>query len=165
MVISMSGRLAISLVLAAMLAPAAFSQNASNPTGSKPAEKAVIKPGIDTSMGRHPYGYHLKRILIKINARPPQQEKIGAIVESHRPKLEPLREEYRQKSEEFLTLICTGKPAEVVMSRQNELNQLHNEIINEYCLMRLEIRRLLDANQWELFQDYSRQQGWTAGSK
>lgn len=160
-------RLAVSLGLMLVLGcPLAYAQNTQNaPAAAKPSDKGVIKPGIDTSVGRQPYGYHLKRILIKINATPPQQEKIGAIVESHRPKLEPLREEYRQKSEEFLTLICTGKPAEVVMTRQNQLNQLHNEIISEYCVMRLEIRRLLQPNQWELFQDYSRQQGWTTGTK
>lgn len=155
----------ISIFIAATVLLLSLTVYAQNPKKTGDAVAAPVKPGIDTSMTRHPYGFHLQQILVRINATPPQQQQIAAVVEAHRPKIEPLREEYRQKSEEFITLICTGKPAEIVMSRQTQLNQIHNEITNEYCLMRIEIRRLLQPEQWGLFQDYSRQQGWTTGNK
>jgi Spy/CpxP family protein refolding chaperone len=150
-------RTAISAITMALLAGApVIGQNANKPAKESIAPKATVDSGIS----RQPYGFHFQQIMLRISATPPQRQQIEAIVEAHRPKIAPLREEYRQKSDEFLSLICTGKPAEQVMSSQIQLNQLHNAITNEYYLMRLEIRRLLQPNQWEVFQAYIREQGW-----
>jgi len=151
-------RTAISFIAITLLAGMpACAQNAGKSTSSAPSA-AKVTP--DAAIGRQPYGFHFQQIMVRISATPPQRQQIEAIVEAHRPKIVPLKEEYRQKSEEFLSLICTGKSAEQVMSSQIQLNQLHNAITNEYYLMRLEIRRLLQPNQWEVFQTYVREQGW-----
>src|SRR5256885_864809 len=63
----------------------------------------------DKTMSR-PYGSHLEPILQKINATTDQRQKITTIVQNFRPKIEPLRQEYRVKSQQFLQLIVTGQP-------------------------------------------------------
>jgi len=108
-----------------------------------------------------PHGSHLEPILVKIHANPEQRTKITIIVTNYRPKIEPLRQEYRQKSQEFLDYIITGQPAEKVISRQSELNHLYGAIVTQYSMMRLEIRKVLSPEQSKLYDDYRRQQGWT----
>ncbi len=107
-----------------------------------------------------PHGSHLEPVLQKIRANPNQRTQITVIVASYRPKIEPLRQEYRQKSQEFIDYIVTGQPAEKVMARQDELNQLYGAIVTHYSMMRLEIRKLLSPDQSKLYDDYRRQQGW-----
>lgn len=109
-----------------------------------------------------PYGYHLQPILATIGASDDQKKRITVIVEHYRPKLEPMRVEYRQKSREFIDFIITGKPAEVIMARQVELNNLYGVINTQYSLMRLEIRRLLSPQQCVKYEEYRRTQGWQA---
>ncbi len=107
-----------------------------------------------------PYGSHLQPILATIGASDEQKKRITVIVEHYRPKLEPMRVEYRQKSKEFIDFIITGKPAEVIMARQVELNNLYGVINTQYSLMRLEIRRLLSPQQCVKYEEYRRTQGW-----
>src|SRR5438067_289728 len=68
-----------------------------------------------------PYGQHLEPILEKIHANPDQRQKISAVVASYKGKIQPLREEYREKSQQFVKFLITGQPAETVMARQGEL--------------------------------------------
>lgn len=132
------------------------------PDKSKDISKDAGKQPIDTSIGQHQYGYHLRFILQAIQATPIQSEEISSIVEACRPRIEPMRKEYREKSDEFLSFIISGKPDDVVMSRQSELNQIHNSIVGEYVVMQLKIRRLLSPAQWEQMQKYDQQQGWSS---
>ncbi len=108
-----------------------------------------------------PYGSHLEPMLEKIGATADQRKQVTFIVDNYKPKIEPLRVEYRQKSQEFLEFIIHGQPAEVIMARQGELNHLHGDISTEYSLMRLEIRRLLTPDQCRRLEEYRTQQGWT----
>jgi hypothetical protein len=107
-----------------------------------------------------PYGSHLEPILQKIGASQDQRKRISAIVQSYRPKIEPLRVEYRAKSKEFIEYIIEGKPAELIMARQGELNNIYGVITTDYSLMRLEIRRSLTPQQCKEFEEYRAQQGW-----
>jgi Spy/CpxP family protein refolding chaperone len=109
-----------------------------------------------------PYGAHLEPILVKINASADQRQKIGAIVASYRPKIDPLRQEYKEKSNQFVNGLITGQPAEAVMAKQGELNKLYAVIVSQYSLMQLEIRKSLTPDQTRLFEEYKRQQGWTS---
>lgn len=109
-----------------------------------------------------PHGSHLEPILARIGANPEQRKSITTIVMSYKPRLDPLKQEYRQKSNEFLDYIVTGKPADVVMARQGELNNLYSVIIMEYSRMRLEIRKQLTPDQCKKFEEYRRQQGWSS---
>lgn len=120
--------------------------NAASSTVAKPFEK--------------PYGSHLQPILENISATDVQRQKITLIVQTYRPRIEPLRQEYKQKSKEFIEFLCSGKPAEAIMARQGELNGLYGVIITEYGMMRLEIRKLLTPEQCVRFEDYRRRQGW-----
>lgn len=107
-----------------------------------------------------PYGYHLRPILQAIGASEEQSKRITEIVHNYRPKIEPLRIEYRKKSKEFLDFIIQGKSAELIMARQGELNNLYGVIITQYSLMRLEIRRMLTPQQCVAFENYRAKQGW-----
>ena len=109
-----------------------------------------------------PYGSHLQPILMVIKATPEQRVKISGIVESYKPKIEPLRQEYRVKSGEFLDLLMKGGPAEVIMARQGDLNKVYSLIIVHYASMQLEIRKQLTPQQTVLFEQYRRQEGWTS---
>lgn len=111
-----------------------------------------------------PYGYHLEPILKKLQATPDQRKKITDIVMSYKPKLEPLRQKYKQDSQEFLQWIISGMPAEQVMARQGELNSLYGTIVTQYSMMRIEIRRNLTPEQCKLFEEYRQKQGWTSSS-
>lgn len=107
-----------------------------------------------------PYGSHLQPILDKIKANPSQKTKISQVVESYRTKIQPLRDEYKQKRQDFLISMTSGSAAETIMTRQVELSHLSSEISSRYTLMRLEIRRLLAPEQILLFEEYAREHGW-----
>jgi Spy/CpxP family protein refolding chaperone len=111
------------------------------------------------------YGSHLEPILKKINATADQRQKISAIVSNYKPKIEPLRQEYRQKSQQFLNFVVTGQSAVTIMERQNELNKLYSTIITNYSMMQLEIRKTLTPEQTRAFEQYKRQQGWNSASR
>gem|GEM_PF-2858273 len=127
---------------------AVLSQSITKP--SPPADKQFAQP----------YGSHLQPILERIQASPEQRRKISEIVSNYRPKIDPLRQEYREKSKEFIEFIIEGKPAEVIMARQGELNNLYGVIVTEYSMMSLEIRRNLSPAQCRQFEQYRKQQGW-----
>lgn len=109
---------------------------------------------------KEPHGSHLEPILRKINASPEQRVRITTIVTSFKPKIEPLRQEYRLKSQEFINCLVTGEPAEAVMARMGELNHLYGSIVTQYSLMRLEIRKVLTPDQRKAYEEYRHQQGW-----
>jgi len=124
-----------------------------------PADPSQVSAAADKL--KQPHGSHLEPILRKIHANADQRCKITVIVTNYRPKIEPLRQEYRQKSQEFIDYIITGQPAEKVISRQSELNHLYGAIVTQYSMMRLEIRKVLTPEQSRLYEEYRRQQGWT----
>jgi hypothetical protein len=125
------------------------------PTGS--VFPVSNRGGLDVNK---PYGSHLKPILDSIKASTDQRTKISQIVESYRNRIQPLREEYKQKQQEFLTSMTSGGAAETIMTKQVELSHLSSEITSRYTLMRLEIRRQLSPQQILQFEAYARQQGW-----
>lgn len=114
--------------------------------------------GSDTSHA--PYGSHLQPILETVHATPEQRKKITEIVLQFRPTIEPVMIKYREKRNQFLHSIVTGSPAEDIMSKQAEVNELFDKICNDYCLMNLKVRRQLTAHQCDLLQQYRRKQGW-----
>lgn len=139
-----------------MSAPApALSQQTPAPPAVKPADVLSTAEKF-----REPHGSHLEPILRKINASPEQRVRITTIVTSFKPKIEPLRQEYRLKSQEFINCLVTGEPAEAVMARMGELNQLYGSIVTQYSLMRLEIRKVLTPDQRKAYEEYRHQQGW-----
>ena len=135
-----------------------------NPTPVKSAGAAGDAGVVATNAGQfgQRYGSHLEPILVKISATPEQRKTITGILTTYKPKVEPLRQEYRVKSQEFLDYIVQGKPADVVMSRQGELNHIYSAIITQYSMMRIEIRKQLTDQQCVQFEEYRRKQGWTS---
>lgn len=129
-----------------------------DPQNAKPGSGSTATSG--SKKFDKPYGSHLEPILQRIGANPDLRKKITIIVQTYRPKIEPLRTEYKTKSAEFINYIVQGKPAEVIMARQGELNNLYGVIITEYGLMRMEIRRVLTPQQCKAFEEYRAQQGW-----
>jgi flagellar biosynthesis chaperone FliJ len=113
--------------------------------------------GLDVSK---PYGSHLKPILDRIKASDEQRTKISQIVESYRSRIQPLRDEYKQRRESFLASMTSGATAETIMTRQVELSHLSSEITSRYTLMRLEVRRQLTPQQILQFEAYARENGW-----
>ncbi|HEY9678598.1 MAG TPA: hypothetical protein V6C76_11345 [Drouetiella sp.] len=107
------------------------------------------------------YGSHLEPILKTIKASPDQRDKITALVNEFRPKIEPNIVKYREKRDQFLQSMVTGKASEDIMSRQEEMNQLSSQINSQYMVMNLKVRRLLNADQVEPYENYRRHQGWT----
>lgn len=107
-----------------------------------------------------PYGFHLQPILDKIKADDQQRKRISEIVASYKTKIQPLRDDYKVKRQEFLSSMFSGGAAETIMSRQMELSHLSSDITSKYCMMRLEIRRALSPQQILLYESYSREQGW-----
>lgn len=107
-----------------------------------------------------PYGSHLNPILTKIKATTDQRTKITQIVQSYRSRIQPLRDEYKIKRDEFIKYMVGGGAAEMIMSKQLELGHLSSDMSSKYTLMRLEIRRLLSPDQVVLFEQYAREHGW-----
>lgn len=107
-----------------------------------------------------PYGSHLAAILDSVNATPVQRTGITAVVESFRPRIDPLRQTYNQKRQEFLTGITTGLSSDQIMVKQTDLSQLYSDISCQYCRMSLEIRRQLRPEQIVQYEAYRMKQGW-----
>lgn len=107
-----------------------------------------------------PYGSHLTAILDTVNATPEQKTSITAVVEAFRPKIDPLRQTYNQKRQEFLTSITTGLSSDQIMVKQTDLSQLYSDISCQYCRMSLEIRRQLRPEQIVQYESYRMKQGW-----
>lgn len=161
----------VATVFTLLLAPAALSKPAdtafagngrglgSAPVLGVPGVFGASKTNLDFS---RPYGYHLQPILEKIKASPEQREKIIVVVQSYRAKIQPLRDEYKLKRQEFVAVMTSGAPAETIMAKQVELSHLASEITNRYTLMRLDMRRVMNPQQILLFEDYARQHGWNA---
>src|SRR5579883_333494 len=150
----------VSLCLAgsslALLGVAAFSEpeiskNASKQSMFNPSMAVHLSPQTCTSVlskrsnldVSKPYGYHLNPILERIKASNDQRLKISQIMQSYRFKIQPLRDTYMLKQQEFISSMVGGGSAEQIMSKQIELGHLSSEISSEYWMMRLEIRRLL----------------------
>jgi hypothetical protein len=144
-----------------LLAEEAFGgpQRGSTPSGGKSLPILGSSKSMDVST---PYGSHMKPIMDRIKASPDQRTKISSIVESYRSRIQPLRDEYKQKRQEFLTSMTSGGTAETIMTKQVELSHLSSEITSRYCLMRLEIRRQLSPQQILQFEAYARENGWNA---
>lgn len=133
--------------------PAAPEDEQSGPKKSKKVEHGLAM--------HHPYGYHLGPILDRIKANAEQRQKISVIVESFRSTIEPLRDQYRQKQQEFIQSMTSGATDEAIMESQVELAHLQSQISSNYTLMRLQVRRLLTPPQIEQFEAYRREHGWT----
>jgi Spy/CpxP family protein refolding chaperone len=116
-------------------------------------------PTLDVSK---PYGYHIEPILKKIKANDDQRLKIKNVVQSYRSKIQPLRDEYKIKRQEFITVMTGGGASETIMAKQMELSRLASEITSKYTLMRLEIRRVLSPPQILLLEEYAREHGWNS---
>ncbi|HEY9713718.1 MAG TPA: hypothetical protein V6C72_09620 [Chroococcales cyanobacterium] len=136
------------------------------PGHSQPATENVTLTTTTTTIvhasnsGNGHYGSHLVPILKAINATPDQKVKIKAIMEQFRPAIEPVMVSYHTKRDEFLQAIMTGKPAEDIMDKQCQMNELYDKITNEYCVMNLKVRKLLTAKQCDELQAYRKAQGW-----
>jgi Spy/CpxP family protein refolding chaperone len=127
--------------------------------GAKEAKPGAASATPPANFAKAAYGSHLQAILASIQATPDQRKKIVEIVKDFRPKIEPLRVQYRQKQSQFLDAMIKGS-AEDLMVRQEELNELYSQIINEYCAMHIKVRKLLNPQQCERYEDYRRGQGW-----
>lgn len=121
------------------------------PTNPLPKSNAFNKP----------YGYHLTPILNHIHANNDQRTKITSIVQSYRSKIEPLRVLYKQKSQDFLNSVTSGLSSDLILNKQLQLGQLYANITSQYCLMSLEVRRLLKPDQIVLYEEYKQHQGWS----
>lgn len=106
------------------------------------------------------YGSHLEPILKTINASPDQRDKITAVVNEFKPKIEPSIVKYREKRDQFLQSMITGKASEDIMSKQDEMNQLSSQITSQYMVMNLKVRKLLKPDQVEPYENYRKKQGW-----
>ena len=123
-------------------------------------------PGVKSANAfSKPYGYYLNPILVHIQANHDQQEKITAIVQSYRGRVQPLVEEYKQKNQEFLTNVAHGHAPEVIMDEQTHIGRLYSDITLVYCQMSLEVRKVLTPEQIVQYEEFKRQQGWTSNSK
>ncbi|CAN5474547.1 hypothetical protein BH10CYA1_BH10CYA1_50050 [soil metagenome] len=106
------------------------------------------------------YGSHLEPILKTINASPDQRDKISAVVNEFKPKIEPSIVKYHEKRDQFLQSMVSGKASEDIMSKQDEMNQLSSQINSQYMVMNLKVRKLLKPDQVEPYENYRKKQGW-----
>lgn len=111
------------------------------------------------------YGSHLEPILQAIRASSDQRKKITDMVEENRPKIEPLRQKYREKQKQFLAAMMSGSSAEDIMAKQEELSSLDGQIVNAYCVLNLKVRKVLTSDQIPLYEAYRMKQGWTSSVK
>jgi Spy/CpxP family protein refolding chaperone len=130
-------------------AKAAPADNSSTPAGANSSNKPYGQ-----------YGSHLDPILKTINASPDQRVKISAVVNEFKPKIEPSIVKYREKRDQFLQSMISGKASEDIMSKQDEMNQLSSQINSQYMVMNLKVRRLLTPDQVEPYENYRKKQGW-----
>lgn len=107
-----------------------------------------------------PYGYYVKPILEAVKANEDQRKKITQIVEELRPTIEPLRKKFKEKQSAFLSGMAKGSSAEDLLCAQRELGQIRGEINDQYLLMRLRVRKLLQPAQIAAYDDFLARQGW-----
>lgn len=112
-----------------------------------------------------PYGYYLNPLLDYIRSNDDQRVKITAIVQSYRGRLEPLRNQYRQKNQVFLNNVAKGQSSEQIMDEQTQLGRLYSEINLYYCQMGLEVRKVLNPDQIIRYEEFKRQQGWSSSKR
>lgn len=120
-------------------------------TKSLPANESINKP----------YGSHLGPILTHISANNEQRDKITAIVQNFRPRIEPLKNQCSELNRTYLNAVIRGAPSEAIMEQQSKLSQVNQQMCAQYCLMSLEIRRLLTPDQVRLYEEYRQRQGWS----
>ncbi|MBI2810696.1 MAG: hypothetical protein HYX67_07710 [Candidatus Melainabacteria bacterium] len=130
-------------------AKASPADNSSNPANASATNKPYSQ-----------YGSHLEPILKTINASPDQRDKISAVVNEFKPKIEPSIAKYREKRDQFLQSMISGKASEDIMSKQDEMNQLSSQINSQYMVMNLKVRKLLKPDQVEPYENYRKKQGW-----
>jgi Spy/CpxP family protein refolding chaperone len=106
------------------------------------------------------YGSHLEPILKTINASPDQRDKIVTVVNEFKPRIEPSLIKYKEKRDQFLQSMVSGKAAEDIMCKQDEMNQLSSQINSQYMVMNLKVRKLLKPDQVEPYENYRKKQGW-----
>lgn len=107
-----------------------------------------------------PYGFYVKPILEAVKANDDQRKKITQIVEELRPTIEPLRKKFKEKQAAFLSGMAKGSSAEDLLCAQRELGQIRSEINDQYLLMRLRVRKLLQPAQTYAYDDFLARQGW-----
>jgi hypothetical protein len=107
-----------------------------------------------------PYGYYLNPILEAVKANDDQRKKITQIVEELRPTIEPLRKKFKEKQSMFLSGMARGISSEDLLCAQSELGQIRGEINDQYLLMRLRVRKLLQPAQIVAYDDFLARQGW-----
>lgn len=129
-----------------------------------PVGAGESKPASNDGFER-PYGYYTPMILDAVKANEDQRKKITAIVEELRPTIEPLRKKFKEKQAVFLSGMGTGATAEDLLCAQRELGQIRGEINDQYLLMRLRVRKLLQPAQQELYDDFLAKQGWMRKTK
>lgn len=157
--------LLLSVLANLLLSPNSIAAPQNKPPSGTTSKGSVLPLTTSKSIDvTSPYGSHLKPILDRIKATDDQRGKITHVVDGYRSRIQPLREQYKQKQNEFLTAMTSGGTAETIMTKQVELSHLSSEISSRYCLMRLEIRRLLTPQQILQFEAYAREHGWNSGS-
>lgn len=151
------------------LSTSSIAQDGAN-KDSKDAASGEPAPGTGadgkpTAAFSKPYGYYLNPMLDHIQANPDQRTKISLVLQNYRGRLEPLRNEYNTKRQEFLTNVVKGVSSDVIMAQQIKIGHLYEEITSHYCQMSLEVRRLLNPDQIVRYEEFKRQRGWTRKSK
>lgn len=154
----MSERIWKSLIIAAYLCLFLGQLVGRIPVGADEAKPA--NDGFEKS-----YGYYTPQILDAVKANQDQRKKITAIVDELRPTIEPLHKKFKEKQAVFLSGMATGASAEDLLCAQRELGQIRGEINDQYLLMRLRVRKLLDPNQQNLYADFLSRQGWMKKTK
>lgn len=153
------------LFIAGFLAfPRAYSQGSTGDgvDGSKAAASVGGAAADHSNQFSKPYGYYLLPILDYVHANKDQRDKISAIVQSYRSRIEPLSTEYKQKNQELLNNLSQGGSSEAIMGQQTHLGRLYSEITLYYCQMSLEVRKNLAPDQIVLYEEFKRQRGWAA---
>ncbi|MBX9569757.1 MAG: hypothetical protein K2X77_12745 [Candidatus Obscuribacterales bacterium] len=152
------------LLSASSIAQDGTKKNAGEAASGEPAP-ATGADGKPVAAFNKPYGYYLNPMLDHIQADPDQRAKITVILQNYRGRLEPLRNEYNAKRQEFLTNVVKGVSSDVIMAQQIKIGHLYEEITSHYCQMSLEVRRLLKDDQIVRYEEFKRQRGWTRKSK
>lgn len=126
---------------------------------------SFVPVGADEAKGANdgfdkPYGYYVNPILQAVKADDDQRKKITHVVEELRPIIEPLRKKFKAKQSAFLSGMATGASAEDLLVAQRELGQIRGEINDQYLLMRLRVRKLLQPSQLPAYDDFLAHKGW-----
>ncbi|MBA3994045.1 MAG: hypothetical protein C0469_11010 [Cyanobacteria bacterium DS2.3.42] len=149
----MNERVAKSLIIAFYLCLGLGQLGSFVPVGADEAKPA--NDGFDK-----PYGYYVNPILEAVKANDEQRKKITQIVEELRPTIEPLRKKFKEKQTAFLSGMATGASAEDLLVAQRELGRIRGEINDQYLLMRLRVRKVLQPSQLPAYDDFLAHKGW-----